>query len=1830
MTELSGYALETLREGSEYILYRGRRSDDADPILVLTPLHAQETPANLRWLEHEYSLADKLDPEWAVRPLALTRHDGRTMLVREDPGGDLLEGMLGRPLELTRFLRLAISLTAALRQVHRQGLIHKHIRPASVLVDAAGNVRLTGFGMASRLPRERQPPAPLDVIAGTFAYMAPEQTGRMNRSIDARSDLYSLGVILYEMLTGVLPFTASDPIEWIHCHIARRPMPPRERVKGIPEPVAAIVMKLLAKTAEDRYQTAAGVEADLRACLKAWQAHGRIDTFPLGAHDTSDRLLIPEKLYGREPEIDGLIAAFNRVVKQGRTEFVLVSGYSGIGKSSVVNELHKALLPSRGLFAAGKFDQYKRNIPYATLAQAFQSLVRQLLSKNDAELGHWRRALLEALGPNGQLMVNLIPELALIIGEQPPVSELPPQDAHSRFQLVFRRFLGVFARPEHPLALFLDDLQWLDTATLELLERLVTEPDVGHLLLIGAYRDNEVSPSHPLMRALGAIRNTGGRVHEIVLGPLGQDDVVSFVADALRTKRESAQPLAELVFEKTEGNPFFAIQFIAALADEGLLAFDPDAPGWRWDMGRIRSKRVTDNVVDLMAGKLSRLPSTTLGALKQLACLGNSAPTAALSMILEMSEGAIDTLLWEVEHAGLVFRVDGGFAFLHDRVQEAVYALIPKMERAATHLRIGRVLAARTPPAELEEKIFEIVNQLDRGAALVDTIDEREQIAELNLRAGKRAKTSTAYASALIYLATGRRLLAEESWQRHYHLTFELEYHQAECEFLTGDLAAAEERLSMLSRRAANLVDLAAVTCRRIAVYTTLDRPDRAVEMGLEFLRHTGVTWSPHPTDKEVEQEFERIWHQLGSRPIEALLDLPQMSDPAWCATIEVLAEIIPPALFTDNNLHCLVIGRMANLSLEYGNSDGSCHSYGWVGMLLGPRFGDYPSGFRFGKLAVDLVEQRGLLRFKARAYLGFAYVIPWMRPLRDGLALVRRAFDAAQETGDLTFAAYSCGGSITHLLASGDPLGQVQREAENALEFVQKTRFGVIVATINGQLGLIRTLRGLTPAFGSLSDGAFDEGQFEQHLEDDPRLVYAGWRYWVRKLQARYYAGDYGAAVAAATKAQRLLSKSPSLLAYFEAAEYHFHGALARAAACGSAPSDERRPHFDALLAHHRQIALWAENCPESFADRATLVSAEIARLEGRELDAMRLYEEAVRLAREHGFIQNEGIANELAARFYAARDLTTIADAYLRNARSCYVRWGADGKVRHLDQAHPHLRQQPPSSQSDRTIGTPVEQLELATVVKVSQAVSGEIDLKKLIDTLMVIALEHAGGDRGLLIVPRGDELRIEAEATSVRDTVEVHLRQTRVAPTDLPESVLHYVIRTQDSLLLDATDESPFSGDEYIRQKRCRSVLCLPLTKQAKLIGVLYLENSLTSHAFTPARIAVLKLLASQAAISLENARLYSDLRHADAYLAEAQRLSHTGSFGWNVSSGEIFWSEETFRIFGFDRSVKPTLEHVTQRVHPEDAERVQHFIERAARDGGDYDREHRLLMPDGSVKHLLVVAHATKDDEGGLAFVGAVMDVTATKRAEEAMHQAQAELAHVTRVTTLGELAASIAHEVNQPLTGIVINGAASLRWLNHQPPALDETRSSVESMIKDAQRASEVIHRVRALSKKTEPEKAALDINDVIQEGVRLMQREVFGHATSLRLELASALPPVVGDRVQLQQVIINLAINAIQAMTSVPERQRELLIRSQAVESDQVSVEVVDAGTGIDPEHADRLFRAFFTTKAGGMGMGLSICRSIIEAHGGRMSAANNAGPGATFQFILPSGSAQR
>jgi PAS domain S-box-containing protein len=1816
--ELSRYALSPLREG-DFTLYRGSGCGLA-PILVVA---ADESSLGcVERLEHEYALKGELEADWAARPVALTHSNGSMALVLEDPGGVPVDRLLGRPLEISHFLRIAVPLAGVLRQVHARGLIHKDIKPANILTDAeSGGVWLTGFGIASRLPRERQAPAPPEVIAGTLAYMAPEQTGRMNRSVDSRSDLYALGVTFYEMLTGTLPFTATDPMEWVHCHVARRPVPPGERRKDLPRAISAIVMKLIAKTPEERYQTAAGLESDLRLCLAGWEAQRRIDDFPLGEHDRPNRLLIPEKLYGRAREVETLLAAFDRIVNHATPELVLVSGHSGIGKTSVVNELHKALVPPRGLFASGKFEQYKRDIPYATLVQAFQSLVRPLLSKSEAELTSWRHALLEALGPNGRLMTDLIPELTLIIGDQPPAPELPPQQAQSRFQLMFQRFIGVFAQPEHPLALFLDDLQWLDAATLDLLDDLLTRSDLQHLMLIGAYRDNEVSATHPLMRKLDAIKAAGGKIAEITLAPLAREHLGQLIADALRCETEHVVPLAELAHEKTGGNPFFAMQFLSSLAEESLITFDHDAACWSWDLDRIHTKGYTDNVVDLMAGKLIRLSADAQNALQQLACLGNIAEIATLSVVLGIAEEQVDTALWPARRQELVERMAGTYRFVHDRVQEAAYSMIPKELRIEAHLRIGRLLAAHTSPEKREEIIFDIVNQLNRGASLITSIAEREQLAELNLLAGQRAKASTAYVSALSYLTTGVALLPKDGWHRRRELTLALELNRAECEFLTGALAEAEQRLEALSTRTTDAVERATVARLRVELYVALDRSDRAVAVGLEFLRPLGIEWSPHPTAEEARCEYQRIWSTLGDRPIEDVVASPAMTDPGWRATMDVLTAVVSPALFTDENLVCLVICRMANLSLEHGISDAGCFAYVWLGNLIGPHFGAYREGFRFGKLGLDLTEQRGLGRFEARVYLVFGgRVIPWTQPIRAGQSLLRRAFVSANQLGDLTFAGYSCDNLIAHLLATGDGLGDVQREAENGLEFAQKARFGLVVDIIKTQLQLIRTLRGLTPTFGSFDEEAFDERLFERHLASNRALALAEVWYWIRKTQARFFSGDYASAIAAAANAEPLLFTTP----FFDLAEYHLYAALARAALCDAAGAAERVQHLEALATHHRQLQAWSENCPENFENRAALVGAEIARIEDRTLDAMNLYEQAIRSAQVNGFVHNEAVASELAARFYAARGFEFAGRGYLRNARHCYLRWGADGKVRQLDMIHPRLRTEEPAPASTSTITAPVEHLDLATVIKVSQAVSGEIVLEKLLDTLMRTAMAQAGAERVLLILPRGAAQRIAAKATTSGDTVTVDLRDEAVAETVLPESVLHYVLRTRESVILDdAATQSPFAADPYIRQRQARSVLCLPLLNQAKLIGVLYLENNLAPRVFAPVRLAVLKLLASQAAISLENTRLYRDLAEREAKIRRLVEANIIGIFIFDFEDRIVEANDAFLQMVGYDRDdLVAGRIRWTDLTPPEWRGRYTRASTELKSTGTVQPYEREYFRKDGSrVPALIGSAAFDEQRDQGVAFV---LDLTERKRAEESLHKMQTELAHANRVATTGQLTASIAHEVNQPITGAVLNAEAALRWLGAQPPNLEQVRRALGLIVEDGTRAGNVIGGIRALIKKAPPQQACLDLNEAIREVIALTRGEAAKTGVSVRTDLADGLPLIYGDRVQLQQVVLNLIINAIEAMGGIAETSRTLLICTQKAEPNGVLVEVRDSGPGFAPATVERLFEAFHTTKPGGLGLGLSICRSTIEAHGGRLWAKANVPRGAIFEFSLP------
>jgi len=1822
LIDLSHYAYSLLRTRDPVRL---RGTCDGRASILLVQAEKSSLSSRMR-LENEYSLRGVLEEEWSALPLTLSIFNERWTLVLTDPGGQPLDRLLDGAMGINRFLKIAIGITHAISGAHARNVIHKDIKPANILFcDSTATAWLTGFGVASTLAVSSTGDDQPYEMAGTLAYMAPEQTGHMNRLIDTRSDLYSLGVTLYEVLTQSLPFTATDSLELIHCHMVRQPTPPADRIIGMPAQVSAIIMRLLAKNPESRYQTGEALEADLRRCLAEWEAAGKIRLFPLGSKDYRARLVIKEKLYGRQKQIETLRAAFDLVIENSLVQVVLVSGAPGIGKSSIVRRVQRDLPHQHGIFAVGKCDQYARDIPYAPLAQAFQGLLGLLMNRSDVERAGWRKKLKRALGSSGRLIVDLVPALQELMGQQPPVPELPAEDARNRFRMVFRQFVSAFARKEHPLTLFLDDIQWLDSASLDILEDLTTHSDIGHLLLIGAHRDADGGASNAVAEKLDKFRTANVRVNEVALGPLDLIEVEELVADVLQESSEKVGGLAALVHGKTGGNPFFVTQFLGALVDDELLFRDQLTGNWAWDIGRIEAKSFTDNVVELMGRKLKRLSGSAQNALTQFACLGNTAETHVLCRVLGQSAEVVHDMLREATEAGLTARHGNTYKFSHDRIHQAAYALVSVEQRMTIHLRIGRALFAEIAIDEAFENAFQISDQFKRCAPLLSERDERVQIAAVHLNAGKRAIGSSAYISANTFIAAGMALLDDEDWQSRYDLVFSLWLERAKCELLVGNFKAAQGLLDELLKRTTSTLDKAKVYHSYVLLHIFKSENQQAVARGRGCLALLGIDIPEHPSSDQTQSEVEDVWKNLGQRTIDGLISMPVMSDPELLAAMNVLSTCLEAAYFSDFDLFAFFLCRMANLSLIAGTSGASAFGFSLLGtMVFGRGSLRYSDGYQFTKLAHDLVERHGFGAYRGKVYLSMGQASRWTQPITTAIDLYRKGYVAASECGDMTFACYNLHQLTISLLMRCDPLDMVWRESEKSFDFAVKAKFEDGQHLIVNEQRFIANMLGHTSSFSTFNDMDFNEEKYEAALSGE-RMSALVASYWVIKLKARFLSGDFDEALAAANRAKPLLW---ALDAQIGMLDYFYYSALVIAVLEAKGDPAEERSWRIILPSHIEQLRIWNENCASTFADKHALLSAELARLEHRENDAMRLYEQAVRLAQEQGFHLNEGIAHEAAARFYQSRDVSSVARACRRSARRCYVRWGALGKVRHLERTHKHLDEEPESVQevATSTFRAPIGQVDIATVIKASHAVSGELDLDQLIETLLRIVVEYGSAARGILLLSDGEKLRVEAEAKVRHGGVEVTLRGAEELSNQIPETVIQHVLHAQESLILDdASAPNAFSNDEYLNRERVRSLLCLPMARQGQIIGMLYLENDQTPRVFNSAKLAVLEVVASQAAISLHSARLYNELRRNTSLLNEAERLSQTGSFAWNPSTAESHWSEETFRIFGYERENVPSdADAMRERIHPEDYDKSREVWERAAYDRLDYSHRFRLQMSDRSVKFIYLVAHAVQGPNGERGFVGAIMDVTAATLAEAQLHKTRTELAHVTRVTSLGELTASIAHEVNQPLGAVVTNAEACLRWLSREQPDLSEARAAVERIVKEGGRAGDVIRRVRALVKKTDTSASRLDINDVVREAAAFLQHELQSSRVSLRMEGFLKLPDVYADRVQIQQVILNLMINGMESMQSITDRPRELLISTELDETRQVRVAVADTGVGLLADAADQIFESFFTTKTSGMGMGLSICRSIIDAHRGKIWATARVPFGAMVQFTIP------
>jgi predicted ATPase/signal transduction histidine kinase len=1453
---------DILRTSDKAVVYRATRKRDGHPV-VIKVLAAQHRPQQRERLKNDYELGLMLDLPTVVRPMALETYEGMPALVMEDFGGVSLDRQLGAPMEPGQFLPLAIRIAAAVADIHQLNVVHKDLKPENILLHpTTGEVKIADFEIASTLPCQRQA-AGVRLIEGSLPYMSPEQTGWTNRALDQRSDLYSLGVTFYQLLTGKLPFQASDALEWVHCHVARSPVPPAEVVPSVPQPLSLLVMKLLAKETGERYQSARGLRHDLEKCLVEWTARGDIEPFALGERDVADRFQIPQRLYGREQEVAALRAAFRRVVDGGTPGLALVSGYSGIGKSTLVHELQEPIVRGRGFFAAGKFDQWKRDIPYSTIVQAFTDVVLELLAGTQERLATWRELIQGALGVNGQLIVEVIPPVELVIGPQPPVPALPPTESQNRFRTAFRRFMGVFAAEQHPLALFLDDLQWADVASLDLLQDLLTHPDTRHLFVVGAYRDNEMPPSHPLIPMLNQIRKGGVPVTEVLLGPLSSRHLAAFFGDVLHRGVEDVAPLARLVEEKTGGNPFFAIQFLTALQEERLIEVNATSAAWQWDIEKIRAKGFTDNVVDLMAGKLKRLSPACQAAIRELACLGTGAEVAIVAMVLERSEEDVHADLSEAVRAGLLLRLGEGYKFIHDRVAEAAYSLVPTGERAAAHLRIGRLLLSRLSPQAVEERIFEVTNQLNRGVLLITDAGEQRALARLDFLAGRKAKASIAYDSARTLFLQATALLPADAWDSHYDDTFPLFLELAECEYLTGDFRRADDLFDLILRRAHTDAERGRVSSLRVRLYQVAGRYDDALAAALDALARFGVALPQ--SDAEIAAAFvleqEQIGVNLSGRRIADLVDAPLMTEARVRAVMALLVDALPPTYIARPALFPLLVLKALNLSLRHGSSAESCFVYSCYGMMLVSIFGDIPAAFEYSKVALRLNEKLADAKLKGTLlFMHGTFIIVWRRHIGASLPVLEQAMRASLDVGDLVYGGYNGLVSVMTHIERGDALDDVLKVSQRYKGFASESRNQVLHHCLRQYDQLASCLKGLTRGPTSFDDGDYSEAACLAALTQAGFSSGIFYHHLFKHLVCLLFE-QFDEGLAAAARTEPVLSAVMS--SRFEATHY-FLQALTLAAVYPRAPEQERVPPAEfgrSLEPHLRKLKLWAENCPENYLCPYALVSAEVARVEGRDVEAMRLYEQAIEAAAANGFIHWQALANEVASRFYRGRAFGRIADTYLLEAQACYARWGADAKVRQIDRAYPQLRQRR-ASDASTTVSVEAEQIDVLSVVKATQTISGEIVLDQLLRTLLEVVLEQGGAQKVYLILARRGRLHIEGEATLGAGGVETQLLQS--LPVDssprLPTSLINYVERTREPLVVDnAAEEGRYASDPYIAQVRPRSILCLPIIRRGQLVALLYLENNLTTQAFTAERMVTLELLGAQAAISLENAML-----------------------------------------------------------------------------------------------------------------------------------------------------------------------------------------------------------------------------------------------------------------------------------------------------------------------------------------------------------------------------------
>ncbi|HEX2573347.1 MAG TPA: AAA family ATPase [Polyangia bacterium] len=1826
---IPGYRLHTcLYESRRSFVWRGVRLADERPAIL--KIHRQESPSpeEVALYQREFEILRTLDEPSVARVYELIKLHHRLILVLEDIGGQPLGQRLQRGgLDVARFLEVALRLCASVGVLHQNRIIHNDLNPANILLTPGGDrLQLIDFGSATTLSAALTTFQNLETLEGTLAYMSPEQTGRTGRSLDQRSDLYSLGAVFHHMLTGHPPFSAPDAAALVFAHLTKEPEPVEALVPGIPPVLARLVRKLLSKNPEDRYQGVWGLQADLARCQAELQHPGQdaLGDFPLGTEDLPDTLHFPSRLYGRERETARMLEILESV-RHGGTELLAMAGYSGIGKTALVQELYRPLTGYRGLFASGKFDQLRKNVPFDAVRSALKELVRQTLTTDEGRLAALRQRLGQALAGRGQVLLEVIPELELLLGPQEPVPVLGPSDSQARFNQVFQAFLRVFCSAEQPLVIFLDDLQWADRASLLLLELMLTDPELHHLLVIVAYRDNEVSDTHPLLLLLRRLEKESLPVHRMVLTPLGREALTALLADTLKCEPGTVRPLAELLQRKTEGNPFFVHHFLQLIHHEKLLTFDYAAHRWSWQLSSIEAQSITENVVALMVRRLQQLPATAQDVLRLAACLGNRFELDALAIVYERSPAETFRDLRPPLDAGFVLpasslevlasrshasmgpdadeargerrpvglsgstrgsgALDGGgdtqallvrrFRFVHDRVQQAAHALIPASERAALHLRIGRLLLDNLSPAQQAERLFEVADHLNQGSALIVEPAERLGLVRLNLEAGKRAEAATAYAAASGYVEAAAAHVDEALWREQYELALELNQLRARVAYLCGDFEKAEEIIHTAGEHAQSAPDKAELYAILLVQYTLRTRYAEAIRVGRHALGLLGVALPEDTEDLEAARDaaMAEVDRALAGRPIACLAELPLVTAREQRIAMRLLSALGPPCYRSHPRLWGVVVATAARLSLEFGNAPQVSYTYPGYGGLLAFVRHDYASTREFGEVALRLSEKFGEPQERCVFLLmAGSSVTHWSAPLKAATASYLAGYEVGIGSGNLQYAAYCLGHNLYCRFFQGAAAADWREEIATARAFAKEKQNQWAIDLADGCWLLAQRMTGQSAAGAGAARGdegppEVDEREYIARLEQrnlQPLCIY-----YIMKARLLLLLGDAAAAAALCEEVEPLLLRvaTQGLLPW---PEHRFTQCLVYAELLGPQDVGERARMQERLAAYHELLQKWAAHCPANFQHKELLVQAEVARLRGEGGAALACYVRAVEAARCEGFIQHAALASELAARLLQQQGRERLAVGYLYEAQHAYARWGAIPKLEQIERQLSQLETLGPSlttgGEGHQMGGTTVTQLEALAVIKASQVLSGQMVMGRLLESLMSFVIEHTGAERGALLLADRQGLTIAAEATLERQGIRVRMQSGEWRPEGyLPVSVLNYVRRSWERVILaDAVEAGPFAADEYLCRVRPKSVLCLPIIRQTELVGLLYLENHLVARAFTPDRLAVLEVLAAQSAISIENARLYAEVQRAEAAL----RLAND--------------------------ELERRVEERTRELKEAQARLVD-----TARAAGMTEIASNVLHSVGNALNSTVIALDQMRDSEKASRLGRIGEVA----------------------TMLEQHRGALADFLTQDPRGRRLPdyiAALSKELLRERA----QLRENLETMAWHIEHIRAVVE-VQQNYAKTTLFVDECDLSKLVEDVLRIQTPALRRHGIAVRSEATGVCKGRV-DRHKVLQILLNLISNAKYALTAVPQEQRHLLVRLSA-DGVRAQIQVVDTGTGIAPEDQARLFSHGFTTRQDGHGFGLHSSALAAQLLGGTLTLqSDGVGKGTTATLELP------